>query len=278
MLTSIYALILDALDVIQPVLRGAINWTEICHALLLHESGKSKVTMTAKKGYSLKRYSSKKQNTRLASFAGISNIQATVSIIDSPAINVLHHRYYGIRLLRLYCKGTEHYNANHQFLNSELIMTKVTTSIYLATLLFLFFTCSFSASTSLAQQMVFRSSDDGSMAIMAIPGGMLIVEGQEEARVRRSMAPAQSGTEGIDVKEGDLIIFLNGTRITSTNQLNALYEKVEIGTEVKLGIQRGENKMIRAFKKPELQENYSSTDGNGARVMSFSTGGPAKSS
>ncbi len=33
--------------------------------------------------------------------------------------------------------------------------------------------------------------------------------------------------------------------------------------------------MIRAFKKPELQENYSSTDGNGARVMSFSTGGPA---
>lgn len=161
------------------------------------------------------------------------------------------------------------------FLKFELIMMKGTTSIYLATLLFLTIACSFSAPTSLAQQMIFRSSDDGSMAIMAIPGGMLIVEGQEEARVRRSMAPAQSGTEIIDIKEGDLIIFLDGTRITAANQLNELYEKVEIGTEVKLGIQRGENKMIRAFKKPELQENYTSTEGNGARVMSFTTDGPA---
>lgn len=111
------------------------------------------------------------------------------------------------------------------------------------------------------------------MAIMAIPGGMLIVEGEEEARVRRSMAPAQPGNQNIDVKEGDLIIFLNGTRITSTRQLNELYEEIEIGAEIKLGIQRGGNKMIRSFDKPELQDNYSSSDGSGGRVMSFSTTG-----
>lgn len=152
-------------------------------------------------------------------------------------------------------------------------MRKATTSPFLTLILLLFTANLLTPSPGQAQQMVFQSADDGSMAIMAIPGGMIIVEGQEEARVRRSIIPGQSGAEKVDIQEGDLIIFFNGTRIKSTNQLNELYEKIEIGAEIKLGIQRGENKAIRSFEKPELQDNYSSSDGSGSRVMSFSTTG-----
>ena len=121
------------------------------------------------------------------------------------------------------------------------------------------------------QEMIFRNAEDGSVAMLSIPGGMLLVEGNDAARVSRRIVPT-AGNETPDIQEGDLIIFVDGQRIASTDQLRTLYDEIAIDAEVKLGIQRGENKMIRSFIKPETQSSYS--DDSGGRVMRFEMAGP----
>ena len=133
-----------------------------------------------------------------------------------------------------------------------------------------FLLASFVSVPVFSQQMVFESDEDGNMAMLAIPGGLLIVQG-EEARVERRIVPSATD-ETPDIQEGDQIIFLNGTRIETTSHLRELFEPIEVGAEVKVGIQRGENKMIRAFAKAEMQNSYSSNEGG--RVMRFEMGGP----
>ncbi len=122
------------------------------------------------------------------------------------------------------------------------------------------------------QQMVFQSSDNEPMTMLAIPGGMVLVGGFDEARIARRIVPSSAATETPDLQEGDRIIFLNGARINSAEQLETLYEEIDVDAEVKLGIQRGEEKMIRAYNKPEPQRSYASD--NGGRVMRFEVGGP----
>lgn len=131
--------------------------------------------------------------------------------------------------------------------------------------------------TTRAQQMVFRPGGAGGAGggqMMAVPGGFVILEGEDQARVSRMMKmPGQAG-EAVDLDEGDLILFLNGTRITSVDQLVQLYQKVKAEAEVKLGIQRGEEKMIRTFAKPEQQMQV--TPGEGG-TFTFSGGAPSLS-
>ncbi len=127
-----------------------------------------------------------------------------------------------------------------------------------------------------AQEMVFRSSEDGSLAMLPIPGGLLILEGEDEARVMDRIVNEESD-ETPDIKQGDLIIFLDGERISSAEQFNTMFESIAVGDEVKLGIQRGEDKMIRTFTKQEMQQNYSGNNGGVVRSFQFSgPGGPGE--
>jgi S1-C subfamily serine protease len=122
-----------------------------------------------------------------------------------------------------------------------------------------------------AQRMVFRPDGDGGGGqMMAVPGGFVMLEGEDQARVARMMQMPGQSDEEVDLDEGDLILFLNGARITSAEQLVELYEAVEVEAEVKLGIQRGEEKMIRTFAKPEQQMQV--TPGGGG-AFTFSSGG-----
>lgn len=120
-----------------------------------------------------------------------------------------------------------------------------------------------------AQEMVFRSSDDGSIAMLPIPGGLLIIEGESEARVMDRMVP-ESNDDTPDIQQGDLIIFLDGERIASAEQFSKLLERIDVGEEIKLGIQRGESKMIRSFNRTEMQHAYSSNEGGQVRSFQFS--------
>lgn len=125
-----------------------------------------------------------------------------------------------------------------------------------------------SPTTSHAQELVFQTSSDGEVALMEMPGGLLVVEGTTEARVVRRVASPDGHAETPDIQEEDLIIYFDGTPIKSAEQLKTLYEEAPEDKEIKLGIQRGDQKMIRTFVKKQMHGDFESEDG-GVMVRNF---------
>jgi|FaiFalFF_MnMetaG_3_1042247.scaffolds.fasta_scaffold07232_4 hypothetical protein len=61
--------------------------------------------------------------------------------------------------------------------------------------------------------------------------------------------------KGADLKAGDVIFELNGIPIKSLKQLEDLYGSLAAGSNVELGIQRGEQKMTTSFSKPSPKDS-----------------------
>ena len=57
--------------------------------------------------------------------------------------------------------------------------------------------------------------------------------------------------KNLDLKSGDEIQFVNGKQITSINDFKKFYQPIKTGDEIKLGIKRGSDRSIVAFKKAE---------------------------
>ena len=55
----------------------------------------------------------------------------------------------------------------------------------------------------------------------------------------------------IEIKSGDEIIYFNGEKIEKITELRKRYEEIKKGEEIKLGIRRGEEKLILSFEKGE---------------------------
>lgn len=98
-----------------------------------------------------------------------------------------------------------------------------------------------------AQQFSFRTAEQGAFEMIQIPGGLLMVEGESAPRIANVISP---GGSTIDLQEGDQIIYINGEKVTTLANLANGYKTLSVGEEVQLGIQRGEEKMIRSFEKP----------------------------
>ena len=55
----------------------------------------------------------------------------------------------------------------------------------------------------------------------------------------------------IDLKENDEVLYINGKRVKNLKSFKENYEATEIGKEVKLGIKRGDEKLIATFTKQD---------------------------
>lgn len=55
--------------------------------------------------------------------------------------------------------------------------------------------------------------------------------------------------QDIDLKQGDEILMVNAKRVKSVNELEKMYDELEVGGEMKLGIRRGEEMFIVSFNK-----------------------------
>ncbi len=79
----------------------------------------------------------------------------------------------------------------------------------------------------------------------------------------------QKAYKGVDIKEEDKILMMNGKRIRTVAEFKELYDVVEIGADVKLGLRRGEEMFIRSFPKidpedaPQMVMRVSRDDGEG---------------
>jgi PDZ domain-containing secreted protein len=69
--------------------------------------------------------------------------------------------------------------------------------------------------------------------------------------------PAESRREqykNVDLRAGDLILMVNGKRVKTIEELSAAHAAVAVGSEVKLGIQRGQQMMYVAFPKADPKD------------------------
>lgn len=141
---------------------------------------------------------------------------------------------------------------------------------------------------------VFISRSDSSMdKIVGEPYnlgevGAVIIDNGKELKVLHAM-PADmrlKAYKDVDIKDGDVVLMCNGKRIKTLKDLGEAYTATAIGADFKLGVKRGEDRMIVAFAKadpkdlPKMQMTMSMGGGpgaaGGANVRRMTFGGPGQ--
>jgi|ERR1041385_2989911 S1-C subfamily serine protease len=113
-----------------------------------------------------------------------------------------------------------------------------------------------------AQTKIIRQGESGTMVtaegeIFDIPEvasiiteskGNIVVENVLDVKMR----PKEY--ESVDIKQGDVILMVNGKRVKTIAELKDTYASAEVGSAIKLGIQRNDEMMIASFAKADPEK------------------------
>ena len=119
-----------------------------------------------------------------------------------------------------------------------------------------------------AQEVVRERLDPSTSLVIFEIGAIASLEDGAEAVTLGRLFPKEMRPEenhDLDVKKGDEILMMNGERIRSISTLRELYQGLEIGDEVKLGLKRDSQRFLVRFDKSENQ--MASSHGGGMRVV-----------
>jgi S1-C subfamily serine protease len=86
-------------------------------------------------------------------------------------------------------------------------------------------------------------------------GGLVIADGK--ALIVRFVSPPanrKAPYKEVDLREGDVVLMVNGKRVKSVNELKAAYGVIAVGAEVKVGLERGKEMIIVAFPKADPKD------------------------
>lgn len=86
-------------------------------------------------------------------------------------------------------------------------------------------------------------------------GGLALQE-RDQLRVDNVISAENRGKayKNIDIKNGDIILMMNGKKLETARNASDIYENLKPGDEVKLGIKRGEQMFIVSFKKADPKD------------------------
>ena len=104
-----------------------------------------------------------------------------------------------------------------------------------------------------AQQMRTMSFDASSSIILTEFHAILIVE-ENALQVEMKMGHNEA-QEGIDqLERGDIVLMMNGKRTNDIVSIREIYESVDIDSEIKIGVRRGEQRFILKAIKGAVPE------------------------
>tara|TARA_R110000868_G_scaffold1211_1_gene9255 strand:- start:22439 stop:23170 length:732 start_codon:yes stop_codon:yes gene_type:complete len=83
---------------------------------------------------------------------------------------------------------------------------------------------------------------------------MLVLDG-DEVKVEMQMGMHDPASEGDKLEQGDVILMMNGKRVTGIDGLRSLYDELEKNTEIKIGVRRGNERFILNALKGNMPEN-----------------------
>lgn len=127
-----------------------------------------------------------------------------------------------------------------------------------------------------ANAQVFVSRSDSSMdKIVGQPFtlgevGAVIIDNGKEIKVLHAMPVDMrpKAYKDIDIKDGDIVLMCNDKRLKTLKDLEEAYNATAVSADFKLGVRRGEERMIVVFAKadpkdlPKMQMQMSTTDGS----------------
>ena len=119
-----------------------------------------------------------------------------------------------------------------------------------------------------AQEVVQERLDPGSSVVLFEIGAIASLEEGAEGVTFSRILPQGMRSEAnsdADVAKGDEVLMMNGERIRSIADLRELYQDIEVGDEVKLGLKRGSERFLVRFTREDRQ--MAMGEGGGMRVM-----------
>lgn len=88
---------------------------------------------------------------------------------------------------------------------------------------------------------------------------LILALSEQEGEIVVAMAPPDGSLaeeyKDIELKENDVVMMMNGRRVKKTSVIREMYEKLEPGDEIKLGIKRGEEMFIVKFEKIDAENS-----------------------
>jgi len=125
-----------------------------------------------------------------------------------------------------------------------------------------------SALPILAQQTITRRIDASNSVVLSEIASIATPaeagEGVTLTVLPTEMRPQEN--RSLDLREGDRVLMMNGQRIRSADALRELYEAVEEGGEVKLALERGDERFLVSFEKGDGSNTLMSGGGGGGGV------------
>jgi len=124
------------------------------------------------------------------------------------------------------------------------------------------------------------TNDSGEIFMMPEIGA-IIVAGDEDVVKVEIVQPKEHRVKPyktVDLEPNDVIMMVNGKRVTSIEKLQELYDLVEVGGDVKMGVKRGERIFLVSFPKadeskmPQRRMMVMSTEGDSTMAGSGGSG------
>jgi S1-C subfamily serine protease len=96
---------------------------------------------------------------------------------------------------------------------------------------------------------IVTSDDDGTRVLPAV--GVMLVEKKKSVVVEKILPVETSAVKGLDVKEGDVIVAMNGTGVASLKAFVDLYDGLAVGDKVEWKTRRSGKEIAVSFPKPK---------------------------
>lgn len=100
---------------------------------------------------------------------------------------------------------------------------------------------------------IMMSADD----VMFLPGVGAVVTSDGKRLKIDFIAPAENrdpAFKEVDLQEGDILMMVNGKRMKTIEQLRELFEALEVGAEIKLGLKRDKGMVMTSMTKADASQ------------------------
>lgn len=110
---------------------------------------------------------------------------------------------------------------------------------------------------TVAQEFMIKLDGKSSENIFMLTECMAVIVDEDETIMVKILLPAENRPEGyddLDLKQGDEILMVNAKRVKKVKDLKEIYDGLDIGETVKLGIRRKEEMFIVSFDKVDPEK------------------------
>lgn len=119
------------------------------------------------------------------------------------------------------------------------------------------------------QMRVLKSGEGGGFLIPELMAFIGIDDKQLTVSDRLPTDRLPKEYQSVDIRKGDIILMVDGKRMSTPDQLQQHYDSLAVGQEMKLGLKRGDDLLIASFKKadpstlPQMRRMVMTTDKKG---------------